>query len=302
VLPGETEGVATRVADAEAALAAAVDGDPAVAAVVRTQLALIRSRLADLEGDVDTALAQARLAGELLPAGLPGDAEATLRGDATILLARGLLAAGDTDRAAEAYAASIPDLRAGGNVFALGRAIADLAALAIRRGDPAEAARICEAELERTPQETTARTSPAVWAALARARAESRRYELARAAADRALELATRAGDGQAVRSARATLARIEEAEGPAGVGPRGAAGTAGVPHAGAGVLVEPLTPRELEVLRLVALGRTNGQVAAELFVTVGTVKSHVHAISGKLGAANRVEAVARGRALGLLD
>ena len=36
--------------------------------------------------------------------------------------------------------------------------------------------------------------------------------------------------------------------------------------------------------------------------MTVGTVKSHVHAISGKLGAANRVEAVARGRRLGLLD
>jgi LuxR family maltose regulon positive regulatory protein len=35
--------------------------------------------------------------------------------------------------------------------------------------------------------------------------------------------------------------------------------------------------------------------------VTVGTVKSHVHAISGKLGAANRTEAVARGRDLGLL-
>jgi LuxR family maltose regulon positive regulatory protein len=38
------------------------------------------------------------------------------------------------------------------------------------------------------------------------------------------------------------------------------------------------------------------------LFVTVGTVKSHVHTISGKLGAANRTEAVARGRELGLLS
>jgi DNA-binding NarL/FixJ family response regulator len=48
-----------------------------------------------------------------------------------------------------------------------------------------------------------------------------------------------------------------------------------------------------LEVLRLVAAGRPNRQIAAELYVTVGTVKTHVHAISGKLGAANRVEAVA---------
>jgi ATP/maltotriose-dependent transcriptional regulator MalT len=68
------------------------------------------------------------------------------------------------------------------------------------------------------------------------------------------------------------------------------------------GVLVEALTPRELEVLGLVARGRTNSQIATELYVTVGTVKTHVHSISGKLGAANRVEAVARGRQLGLLD
>ena len=50
------------------------------------------------------------------------------------------------------------------------------------------------------------------------------------------------------------------------------------------------------EVLRLVAEGWSNTAIAAELFVTVGTVKSHVHAITGKLGAANRVEAVAIAR------
>jgi LuxR family maltose regulon positive regulatory protein len=64
---------------------------------------------------------------------------------------------------------------------------------------------------------------------------------------------------------------------------------------------VETLTTREIEVLRLVALGRSNSQIAAELFVTVGTIKSHLHTIAGKLGASNRVEAVARGRELGLL-
>jgi len=64
---------------------------------------------------------------------------------------------------------------------------------------------------------------------------------------------------------------------------------------------VEALSERELEVLRLVALGRSNSQIAAKLFLAVGTVKSHLHTISGKLGASNRVEAVARGRELGLL-
>ena len=135
VLPGETEGVAERLADAERALAVDHDGDAITDAAVRTQLALIRSRLADLEGDAPTAIAQARLAGELVPAGLPPEAETTLRGDATVLLARALAAAGDIDGAAEAYEASLPDLRAGGNVFAADRAIADLAAIAIARGD-----------------------------------------------------------------------------------------------------------------------------------------------------------------------
>ena len=89
VLPGETDGVAERLADVERALAVDHDRDAITDAAVRTQLALIRSRLADLEGDAPTAIAQARLARELLPAGLPPEGETTLRGDATILLARG---------------------------------------------------------------------------------------------------------------------------------------------------------------------------------------------------------------------
>jgi LuxR family maltose regulon positive regulatory protein len=295
VLPGETDGVAERIADAERALDAGGDSDLTTAGAIRTQLALVRSRLADLEGDVATAISQACLAGELLPAGLPPEAETTLRGDATILLARGLAAAGEAERAAAAYEASLPDLRAGGNMFAVGRAIADLAALAIARGDAAGAARLCEAELERMPPETAARTSGAVWSALARAKFELGLVEQAEAAAGRALELATRAGDAQVVRSARRTLEQTAGAH-------VGRAGSLRPGPSAAPGLLEPLTARELEVLRLVALGRSNSQVANELFVTVGTVKSHLHSISGKLGAANRVEAVARARELSLLD
>lgn len=65
--------------------------------------------------------------------------------------------------------------------------------------------------------------------------------------------------------------------------------------------LIEPLSQRELEVLRLMAEGLTNKQIAARLIVAVGTVKAHVHNISGKLGAQNRAHAVARARELGLL-
>ena len=62
----------------------------------------------------------------------------------------------------------------------------------------------------------------------------------------------------------------------------------------------QPLSSRELEVLRLLAVGKSNQQIADELVVTL-TVKKHVGHILGKLTAANRTQAVARARALGLL-
>jgi LuxR family maltose regulon positive regulatory protein len=62
--------------------------------------------------------------------------------------------------------------------------------------------------------------------------------------------------------------------------------------------LAEPLTDRELEVLRLIAAGRSNQRIARELVVTLDTVKKHVSHILGKLGAANRTEAVTRARDL----
>ncbi|WP_420643398.1 LuxR C-terminal-related transcriptional regulator [Candidatus Leptofilum sp.] len=65
--------------------------------------------------------------------------------------------------------------------------------------------------------------------------------------------------------------------------------------------LLEPLSARELEVLRLVADGRSNREIAEQLFVTVGTVKKHLNNVYGKLGVARRTEAVAQARQLKLL-
>jgi LuxR family transcriptional regulator, maltose regulon positive regulatory protein len=66
--------------------------------------------------------------------------------------------------------------------------------------------------------------------------------------------------------------------------------------------LVEPLTERELEALRLLAAGRSNAEMAAELFVEPSTVKTHLIHLYRKLGVHSRTQAVARARALGLLD
>ena len=65
--------------------------------------------------------------------------------------------------------------------------------------------------------------------------------------------------------------------------------------------LAEPLTDRELEVLRLLAAGRSNQRIAHDLVVALDTVKKHVTHVLGKLGAANRTEAAARARQLGLI-
>ncbi len=65
--------------------------------------------------------------------------------------------------------------------------------------------------------------------------------------------------------------------------------------------LIEPLTGRELEVLRLLAAGKSNQRIAHDLVVALDTVKKHVTHVLGKLGAANRTEAVARARDLGLI-
>ena len=67
------------------------------------------------------------------------------------------------------------------------------------------------------------------------------------------------------------------------------------------GTLAEDLTPRELEVLRLVAAGLGNKEIAARLTISEHTVKFHVASIMGKLGAGSRTEAVTLGIRHGLI-
>jgi len=66
--------------------------------------------------------------------------------------------------------------------------------------------------------------------------------------------------------------------------------------------LPEPLTPRELEVLRLLAQGQTNRQIAQNLIISAGTVKVHVQHIIAKLNVSDRTQAAVRAVELGLVQ
>jgi LuxR family maltose regulon positive regulatory protein len=65
--------------------------------------------------------------------------------------------------------------------------------------------------------------------------------------------------------------------------------------------LIEPLSERELEVLQLIAEGLTNPEIAARLFISLYTVKTHNRNIYGKFNTHNRGQTVAKARALGIL-
>jgi len=68
-----------------------------------------------------------------------------------------------------------------------------------------------------------------------------------------------------------------------------------------AGTLIESLTARELAVLRLIAAGHTNREIADELFLSENTIRSYSHQLYSKLGVGSRTQALARARELGLL-
>ncbi|NQE71632.1 Nitrate/nitrite response regulator protein NarL [Nocardia gamkensis] len=152
---------------------------------------------------------------------------------------------------------------------------------------------------------------PADWgAAVSSWRALGRPYELARSLLESGdAELA--AGDRAAARSALRSVLELanELAAEPLAEQARQLADRAGIDLAHSGnrpattsrADTAGLTPRELDVLRLVATGASNRQIAAELFISANTAGVHVSRILAKLGASSRTEAAATARKRGLL-
>ena len=109
--------------------------------------------------------------------------------------------------------------------------------------------------------------------------------------------IAARRSGGAAAEVPLGCLARLQRALGAQDIVPDAGPGSVtAVPG-----LVEQLTSRELEVLQMLAAGRSNQAIASQLVVTLDTVKKHVSHVLGKLGATNRTEAVSRARELSLI-
>nr|WP_311772826.1 LuxR C-terminal-related transcriptional regulator [Cohnella xylanilytica] len=100
-----------------------------------------------------------------------------------------------------------------------------------------------------------------------------------------------------------AKLMASRESERKGNSRPSAAVSGSGSLHAAAsGLMVEPLTPRELEVLRLSAQGLSNREIGERLFLALDTVKGHNRRIYGKLQVKRRTEAIALARKLGFIE
>jgi DNA-binding CsgD family transcriptional regulator/tetratricopeptide (TPR) repeat protein len=258
--------------------------------------------LAAWEGDAQTAVDVALAACRRLRREWEDDHLGALRLAGTAL---GVVAdAAAAARGAGDHGAADRWVRAGGELIGLARAAVEI----YQRwwGDTMGVeARAWEARVDAEAARLAGKPAPELWQAAAEAFSYGHVYEQARsrwrlaeallAAGDRAAaieqarpahEVAVRLG-AQPLRAAVETLAR------------RGRLDVPGIR------LVDPaavLTPREQSVLALLALGRTNRQIGAELYISEKTASVHVSNILAKLGAGGRTEAVAIAAARGLLE
>jgi non-specific serine/threonine protein kinase len=190
--------------------------------------------------------------------------------------------AGETRTAARQYAESLRWLWEGGDAWYLASPLEGLAAVALDLGQTGQAARLLGAATA-----LRAWSGGTVWPAErarlvrtvtgAHAALGGERY-VREAAAGRALSLAEVVAEATALTDALLADAPPEDAPALGG-----------------------LSPREQEVLRLLAAGRSNPEIADALFISRGTVKTHVANILGKLDAGSRLEAVIAARRRGLL-
>ena len=278
VLSGPFEEPGSWLELAREAVSGVQPGAETLAAILPGMSLMICSMAATHAGRYGEAIALAQAAVDGGPPAGATPAHALVhQGDALTVLGHAYWEAGDPRRAAQAYGEALPLLTSAGNWLAVAEMTANLARIELRRDRPEAALQLCVDYGERsTPADAR------VLLARARALLDLGRPEAAEVA-ETALARARAAGDLATIMEAREALN----------------ARTSGSFALANG---KSLSARELEVLRLIATGRSNTQIATDLFLSVGTVKTHTHSIATKLGTANRVETVAVARDLGLLE
>ena len=132
-------------------------------------------------------------------------------------------------------------------------------------------------------------------------RAGAAGYVLKEASGERIAGAVRRTLGGDSVLEEDLAMRLLERlAAAPQGGGPARAGGPGGT-RGGPGTMPEGITPREAEVLGLVARGFTNPQIAKTLLYSVSTVKAAVHSVTAKLGVSDRTQAAVRAIELGLV-
>jgi LuxR family transcriptional regulator, maltose regulon positive regulatory protein len=183
-----------------------------------------------------------------------------------------------------------------------GAALALLDRLLARALDQGRGGSVIEIRVLRALSLAGAGDLPGAVAELTEALALAARQRYIRVFADEGAALARLLGDVMAAYRAGEGTARRVPLDYLAAVARACAPASSASPEGHVAGLAEALTPRELQVLELIAAGAPNQRIADDLVVTLDTVKKHITHVLGKLSVGNRTEAVARARAIGLLS
>lgn len=235
------------------------------------------------------------------------------------------VAANDWERADESLSRVSPHARACGNIFALAHATMEWARINLALGRVERAEEICRQELTLAEQPEYA-NYPAfclIQLALADVLRVKQAWDEAESLLRQGLETARRSGHRYYLAQGYLIAARLHHAQGKSALAHeamRQAEQIAAAIHnrfldeaiaqtrkavashaAPAQPLIEPLSERELEVLRLICAGKSNQEIADELFIALDTVKRHANNLYGKLGVSRRAQAILEARRLGLV-
>jgi LuxR family maltose regulon positive regulatory protein len=299
-------------------------------AIVTRQMSLLRSAVARHQGDIAAAIEHVERMLTTIPE-IEGELEAAFTdlgyGLGYFQMGYNYLAGGDLEQAAAYFSRSSQYSRASSNLLAMGASILELACIRQQQGRLPEVETTCREALSLAEQSQYS-DWPAfclVHIALANVLRASNRFDEAAEHLQQGLELGRRSGHvlylahGYSVAAqlhhaqgdTAATLAAWQEAERLAGTldNPTfhrllaAMAKELGIQHSVVAPqpLVEPLSERELQVLRLICDGLSNREIAEELVIALDTVKRHASNIYGKMGVKRRAQAILKARELGLI-